>query len=161
MYLFPEQADQCIELVSVKFCHRTIPLSRRGHVTGWHPVRPGHPQIPFESRLERDAISWMAAAEGFGNIQSQPLTITFREDGEIRRYTPDFLVSFLDGKKPSTLCGQIPWCCFLVEVKYERDWLLHQPRARHQIQAAIKATQHPLVVLTEHDLRPAVRGRRQ
>jgi hypothetical protein len=160
MYLFPVQENQRVELVDVKFCHRVIPLSRRGHVTGWHPVRPGHAQIPFESRLERDAISWLAAAEEFESIQSQPLTITFRDEQEIRRYTPDFLVSFAQGSTPPTRCGRIPWHCFLVEVKYEQDWCQHEARAALQIHAAIQATQHPLVVLTERDVRPAIKGRR-
>ena len=74
---------------------RRIPLSHGGHLTGWHPVRPGHGSVPFESALERDAITWLSQWPGFCRLVAQPITVEYlHADGRLAHYTPDFFVVF-------------------------------------------------------------------
>ena len=71
---------------------RRIPLSLGTHVTGWHPMLPGHGVVRFESALRRDCIGFLARHPGFLRIRSQPTTISFVHADYARRYTPDVLV---------------------------------------------------------------------
>ncbi|WP_271580770.1 TnsA endonuclease N-terminal domain-containing protein [Bradyrhizobium sp. CCBAU 45389] len=86
---------------------RRIPLSRRSHVTGFQPVPTGTAE--HESALERDFVTLTAFADPAATITSQPVTIRFDDGGKLRRYTPDFLVRWSDGRSD------------LVEVKYRAD----------------------------------------
>ncbi len=86
---------------------RRIPLSHRSHVTGFNAVPTG--MAEHESALERDFITLSSFADRDAKITSQPVTIRFEHDGEQRRYTPDFLVEWCDGRAE------------LVEVKYWAD----------------------------------------
>lgn len=79
-------------VVDIKPRHRRIPLSRAKHVRGWHPVRPGHGAVGFESKLESRFLTFIAQAASELTAQSQPITITYLIDGRRRRYTPDFLI---------------------------------------------------------------------
>jgi len=76
----------------VKPRNRRIPLSRSHHVRGWHPIRPGHGSVGFESRLESRFLTVIAQVAPGLTVQSQPVTITYELQGRDRRYTPDFLV---------------------------------------------------------------------
>lgn len=86
---------------------RRIPLSHRSHVTGFNAVPTG--MAEHESALERDFVTLSSFADRDAKITSQPVTIRFEHDGEQRRYTPDFLVEWRDGRAA------------LVEVKYWAD----------------------------------------
>ena len=76
----------------VKPSNRRIPLSRSHHVRGWHPIRPGHGSVGFESRLESRFLTVIAQVAPGLTVQSQPVTIIYVLQGRDRRYTPDFLV---------------------------------------------------------------------
>ncbi len=97
---------------------RRIPLSRRSHVTGFQPV--GARAVDHESALERDFVTLTRFQDGGVTITSQPVTIKFQDNGRARRYTPDFLVKWSDGRTE------------LVEVKYHAElcanWSHLQPR---------------------------------
>lgn len=86
---------------------RRIPVSRRSHITGFQPLSTGTAQ--HESALERDFVTLVVFADEAASVQSQPLTVLFREHGVARRYTPDFLVRWSDGRME------------VVEVKYRAD----------------------------------------
>ena len=73
---------------------RRIPLSHGTHVTGWHPMRPAHGVVQFESAPGQDCIGFLARHPRFLRIRSQPTTISFVRGGYARRYTSDFLVGF-------------------------------------------------------------------
>lgn len=83
---------------------RRVPLSYRSHVTGFNAVPTG--MAEHESALERDFVTLSSFADPDAKITSQPVTIRFEHDGERRRYTPDFLVEWGDGRSE------------LVEIKY-------------------------------------------
>ena len=86
---------------------RHIPLSRRSHIIGFQPVLTGAAE--HESALERDFVTLATFADPHAAITSQPVTIRFDDGGKPRRYTPDFLVRWSDGRSE------------LVEVKYRTD----------------------------------------
>ncbi len=86
---------------------RRVPLSHRSHVTGFNAVPTG--MTEHESALERDFVTLSSFADRDAKITSQPITIRFEHDGDRRRYTPDFLVEWSDGRSE------------LVEVKYRAD----------------------------------------
>jgi len=76
-------------------------------VTGFNAVPTG--MTEHESALERDFVTLSSFADRDAKITSQPITIRFEHDGDRRRYTPDFLVEWSDGRSE------------LVEVKYRAD----------------------------------------
>ncbi len=86
---------------------RRVPLSHRSHVTGFNAVPTG--MTEHESALERDFVTLSSFADRDAKITSQPITIRFEHDGDRRRYTPDFLLEWSDGRSE------------LVEVKYRAD----------------------------------------
>lgn len=87
---------------------RRIPLSRRSHVIGFQTL-PISGVTEHESALERDFVTLTTFRDASARITSQPVTISFFEDGGSRRYTPDFLVHWSDGRSE------------LIEVKYRAD----------------------------------------
>lgn len=86
---------------------RRIPLSRRSHITGYSCLESG--VVEHESALERDFVILTSFADPKATIVSQPLTIRFEDDGRRRWYTPDFSVTWSDGRFE------------LVEVKYRAE----------------------------------------
>ena len=154
MYIIHESPIP-VRIAAVSFGFRSIPLSRRGHVVGWHPVRPGHAQVPFESRLERDAIAWLAGQPGFASISAQPFTVWLSKDDGAGRYTPDFHVQF-DYERNDSSNDRLPVGGFLIEVKYEAEWRAAAcTDQRAALSAAAQVVHAPIVVLTERDLRSA------
>lgn len=87
------QMDSDLSQVKIHYLTRQIPISRWKHMRGYHPVREGHEQIPFESRLEASFITLMAMLPELVSIKSQPVTVSFVHNGLKRRYTPDFSVT--------------------------------------------------------------------
>ena len=51
-----------------------------------------------ESTLEHDFVVWCDFYHSIRKIESQPVTIDYQHEGRSRRYTPDFLVEFDDGR---------------------------------------------------------------
>jgi TnsA-like endonuclease N terminal len=101
---------------------RRVPLSHRSHVTGFNAVPMG--MVEHESALERDFITLASFADRDAKITSQPVTIRFEHCGALRRYTPDFLVEWSDGRSE------------LVEVKYWADLRVVWRRFRPAFAAA-------------------------
>ncbi|MDQ0393489.1 TnsA endonuclease N-terminal domain-containing protein [Labrys monachus] len=86
---------------------RRIPLSRRSHVTGFGSFETG--LVEHESALERDFALLAAFDDPGAVIVAQPTTIRFETPVGARRYTPDFGVTWSDGRYE------------LVEIKYRAD----------------------------------------
>lgn len=91
---------------------RRIPLSRRSHIIGFQPLPTG--TADHESALERDFVVLTGFLDPDALITSQPITITYQVGAVIRRYTPDYLVSWSNGRRE------------VVEIKYLSD--LHANR---------------------------------
>jgi TnsA endonuclease-like protein len=100
---------------------RRIPLSRRSHITGFRPI--SGKAVEHESALERDFVTLTSFLDAGAKITSQPVTIWFGE-GKPRRYTPDFLVAWSDGRLD------------LVEIKYRADLRTNWMRLRPGFVAA-------------------------
>lgn len=131
-------------------CSRVIPVSHASHMRGWHPVRPGHPQVAFESRLESRLISALAHFPELRSIRSQPVTVLYH-DGEMqRRYTPDFVVEL----------AQVPLALRLldfdrltyVEVKPFEKALRQKERLASKFQALRQMTKQSVTLVTELDI---------
>lgn len=93
-------------------------------VTGLITPSKDHPQIPFESSLERDFVILISSRPRVLSIESQPITLRFLDDTERERsYTPDFLISMnedpLTGREQYT-------STMLVEIKYKEE--LERPK---------------------------------
>jgi len=101
---------------------RRIPLSRRSHVTGFQPLSTGTAE--HESALERDFVTLSSFLDAGVSITSQPVTITFRDGTQSRRYTPDFLVRWSERRAE------------LIEVKYRADLCTNWDRLRPGFVAA-------------------------
>lgn len=69
---------------------------RRSYVTGFQPARSG--AVDHESALEQDFVTLTRFLDRGVAITSQPVTVAFRHDGRARRYTPDFLVRWGNGR---------------------------------------------------------------
>lgn len=101
---------------------RRIPLSRRSHIVGFQPLPTGVAE--HESALERDFVTLVSFLDRGVSITSQPITLAFRDDQRLRRYTPDFLM------RPSVGRAQ------LVEVKYRSDLRQQWTRLKPAFKAA-------------------------
>jgi len=101
---------------------RRIPLSRRSHITGFQPLLTGTAE--HESVLERDFVTRTSLLDPTASIISQPLTLRFRDGARVRRYTPDFLVRWGNGRSR------------LIEVKYRADLRLRWDEYRPAFSAA-------------------------
>ena len=134
---------------------RRILLSHGAHVTGWHPVRPGHGMVQFESALERDCIGFLARHPGFLRIKSQPTTISFVHAGHARRYTPDFLADF--ECVPDTLTTLGFALQTYVEVKYAEQAAADRDLVTARLDALRHATGLPAVLLDERVIRSGSR----
>lgn len=129
---------------------RVIPLSRGHHVRGWHPVRPDHGAVPFESKLECRVLTALVAFAEFTSVQSQPVTVFYKHDGRRVRYTPDFRASF--SSVPLELAAFGFARETLIEVKPLWRALRHETKLRRQFAVLRAATACPIVLVTECDL---------
>lgn len=87
---------------------RRIPLSRRSHIIGFQAFQASG-LTEHESALERDFVTLTSFCDASVKIVSQPVTLSFLDGSQSRRYTPDFLVLWSDGTSE------------LIEVKYRED----------------------------------------
>lgn len=121
---------------------RRIPLSRRSHVTGVGSFESG--LVEHESALERDFALLASFADPGAVIVSQPMTIRFDAADGRRRYTPDFSVTWSDGRFE------------LVEVKYRADLRADWPKLQPGFMAArdaARATGGRFRIATERSIR--------
>jgi hypothetical protein len=101
---------------------RRIPLSHRSHIIGFQPLPTGITE--HESALEREFVTVTSFLDPTALITSQPITLTFADGKQRRRYTPDFLVRTGHGRSR------------LIEVKYRADLREQWPRLRSAFAAA-------------------------
>lgn len=102
---------------------RRIPLSRRSHITGFQALGVSR-ATQHESALERDFVMLATFQDATAQIISQPITLAFQDDSGPRRYTPDYLVQWTDGRSE------------LVEVKYRADLRENWSRLRPAFEIA-------------------------
>jgi hypothetical protein len=101
----------------------------------------------YESSLERD---WLIALDFDWRVKrllEQPYTLTYELDGKRRRYTPDVLAEFDDGKQRWTV---------VYEVKAHEDLRLHWMEQRPRYKAAISDCRRRgwrFRLVTERDIR--------
>lgn len=104
-------------------------FSVRGFVTATFPDEPHGRRVGFESGLERDFVLLTLARGDVASITEQPCAVSWTDaDGQVARYTPDFLLTLTDGRR------------FAVEVKYAE----RVRRKRIDIQLAAIAAQLPV-----------------
>lgn len=100
---------------------RRIPLSRRSHIIGFQPLPTGTAE--HESALERDFVTLSSYIDPHAVITAQPITITFQVGETTRRYTPDYSVTWSDGRRE------------IVEIKYLSDLRANQERFKERFAA--------------------------
>lgn len=54
--------------------------------------------IFWESLLELDAVRWLEVLGSVKRFKEQPFSIQYEFEGKLRKYTPDFLVQYIEGK---------------------------------------------------------------
>lgn len=153
--LSAEASAMDITITRVDWGRRVIPPSRSTHVRGWHPVRPGHGAIPFESLLESKLISRLAIYAELIRIRSQPVTIEYRNGGRLTRYTPDFRIELESVPQELKALG------FEKETFVEVKPLVRSLKVEHvlgrQFQALRAATERPITLVTDWDISLALR----
>lgn len=141
--------DDC-HIARVEPDRRVIPISRGRHVRGWHPIRPDHPAVAFESKLECHLLTALARFDELVRVRSQPVTVSYTVQGTHYRYTPDFLVEL--SKVPNALARAGFARQTYVEVKPLRRALRVEPTLRRQFPVLRQATQTPVTLITDWDL---------
>lgn len=84
--------------------------------------------VPFESSLERDFLTYYTFTEDVLDIVSQPISIPFKKNGRNYTYTPDFFIQIKSRSGPS----------LLVEVKPKEEWQANWRDWSDKWKAAIK-----------------------
>lgn len=107
--------------------------------------------VRFESALERDCITVLARLPGFHRIEGQPIAVRFTQGGRLRRYTPDFLVTF--GVVPATLARLGFAEETYVEVKYADQATADRALIAARLDAVERQTGRPARLLDETVLR--------
>lgn len=77
--------------VTISASKREIGITKSS-VSGLFPFRDE--SIPFESYLEKDFLIRLESYKSVLRVESQPFTLEYELNGQIRSYTPDFLVWF-------------------------------------------------------------------
>jgi hypothetical protein len=134
-------------------------MTRLGHSEAVRPLKPARRALTgrvtlsdgaragYESSLERD---WLFALDfdwRVRKIQEQPYTVHYTYEGQKRRYTPDVLAEFDDGKTTWTV---------VYEVKAHQDlrdnWAAQRPRYKAAVKdCRLKGWKFRIV--TERDIR--------
>lgn len=90
---------------------------------GSHPSTKTGQLVQLESALERDFCCLLEFDSAVLSYVEQPVTIEYKLEGRLRRYTPDFLVHYTIERSP-----------ILAEVKYRADlraqWTQLKPKFR-------------------------------
>ncbi|HEX6957224.1 MAG TPA: Tn7 transposase TnsA N-terminal domain-containing protein [Ferrovibrio sp.] len=88
---------------------RKVVTKRRKRATGLVSSVKNNGSIPWESQIERDKIYLLETAADVEAYEAQPEEFHYQLDGEMRRYYPDFRVTYWDGRRE------------IVEVKCQAD----------------------------------------
>lgn len=124
---------------------RKIPPGRRS-LTGAVNVHRFKQSVQFESGLERDFIYLKSLDHQVEDIIPQPCCIQFEDgEGKSRKYTPDFLVIYSDGRSSD-----------LVEIKYQDELKKKRKLLMPRFQAAEEYSAlnyWNFSVQTEHEIR--------
>lgn len=139
-----------IQILRVQPDARVIPLSRSRHVRGWHPVRPGHRMVAYESKLEARVITRLATLPELVSVRTQPITVHFRQAGVRGRYTPDLLVEL--SLVPLELARMGFGLQTYVEVKPLKRSLRVEAQLVRKFAALRLASSCPVVLVTDWDL---------
>lgn len=135
---------------SVVEAHRAVPLSYGKHIRGYHPIRPGHGRIPFESLIERDTMTALAKLPQLIKMEAQPLTVFFEADGVRHRYTPDIRVTL------SEVPFELECLGFervtLIECKPAQKLAKQRLELQRNFQAIRMAVDIPQVLILDEDL---------
>ncbi len=142
--------DSTCHIDRVEAERRIIPISHGRHMRGWHPVRPGHPAIGFESKLECRTISALAGFEELAHLKSQPVTVLYRFGGKSRRYTPEFFVVLYEVHAPLARLGVARET--YLEVKPLLRALEHERALARQFAVLRQATGKAVTLMTNWDL---------
>lgn len=148
-YLTEDRVAPIYSILQIRQGHRVIPISRGRHVRGWHPVRSGHEAVGFESLLERRVIDALVGYRELIRIVSQPVTVTYREGGRKRSYTPDFHVRLRS--VPRALAEFGFGIQTYVEVKPYPEAARIRSRLSRRFAVLAEATGHPIVLITDLD----------
>ncbi len=82
----------------------------------------------FESALEKDFALLLEYHPTVSQYHEQPVTIEYYVNGQLRTYTPDFLIFYRDGDSK-------PWLC---EIKYKDDLLVNFKKYKARYKAAVE-----------------------
>lgn len=131
---------------------------RRGSylgITGKYPSPHNRHCLFYESFRERDLMVWLAYDPTVETVEDHPFTITYKDAGRDRQYTPDLLVHFKPAAKRRPL---------LVEVKTEAELDRHGKKFEQSFRAArayCKSHRMQFEVITEKAIAyPRVRNLR-
>ena len=149
--------EQC-HIRRIEHDRRVIPISRGRHVRGWHPIRPDHPPVAFESKLECMLLTALARFGELRSVTSQPVTVSYTVQGASHRYTPDFLVDFADVPNPLARLGFDRRT--YVEVKPLHRALHIEAALRRQFPVLRQAMQTAVTLITDWDLTLSTREAR-
>ncbi len=141
--------DRC-QIRRIEHDRRVIPISRGRHVRGWHPIRPDHPPVAFESKLECKLLTALARFTELQSVVSQPVTVSYTVQGTAYRYTPDFLVEFASVPKVLVRLGFARRT--FVEVKPLSRALHVEATLRRQFPVLRRAMQTAVILITDWDL---------
>jgi len=149
--IVPAQSHRLAPVVlGIDWRKRNIPLSRGRHIRGFAPgIVPGQ-QIAFESLLERDVIAELRRLRATRMLIEQPITIRYRLEGVVRKYTPDLFVQF--DRLPDVLACKGFERATLLECK-PADELSKQSELLQRARAAVAEVMSiPLLVVTSGTL---------
>ncbi len=137
---------------NIKFIEELDPVRKRRIInksrslSGLMPSDKNGEHVWFESALERDFAILLEAHPDVSHYQEQPVTIEYDVEGKTRRYTPDFLVYFINDLYK-------PWLC---EIKYRSELREKFDRLKPKLRAGInhsKTEKWEFKIFTEHDIR--------
>lgn len=137
---------------NVKFIEELDPVRKRRIInksrslSGLMPSDKNGEHVWFESALERDFAILLEAHPDVSHYQEQPVTIEYDVEGKTRRYTPDFLVYFINDLYK-------PWLC---EIKYRSEIREKFQRLKPKFRAAMnhsKIEHWEFKMFTEFDIR--------
>jgi len=112
-----------------------------GRVVGYFPSVKNNRLIAWESQLEQKACYIFEFSTEITSFREQPLTVNYRCNGKILRYTPDFELRLINGE--------------LAYVEVKPAIQLSNPQLQEKITAIKKyweGREETFIVLTEHDL---------
>lgn len=123
---------------------RIIPRNHRT-MTGFVHGNNNGMYSGFESSLERDALILTEFNQSIISYLSQPRTFDYFHDNKRRKYTPDILIEYKNGKK------------LYIEVKYredlKKDWDILKPKFKAAIKELSSEKETRFKIWTEKEIR--------